>query len=73
MDWITTKEAAALWSVTVRRVQFLCENGFLEGAAKLADIWVIPKGTPKPMDGRTKEAKAAKIEAKEVEPCSEQS
>ncbi len=38
MDWITTKEAAALWSVTVRRVQFLCENGFLEGAAKLADI-----------------------------------
>ena len=60
MDWMTTKEAAALWGVTMRRVQFLCENGLLDGATKLGDIWVIPKGTPKPVDGRTKEAKGQK-------------
>ena len=63
MDWMTTKEAAALWGVTMRRVQFLCENGLLERTTKLGDIWVIPKGTPKPIDGRTKEAKVQRKEA----------
>lgn len=54
MDWITTKEAAELWGVTTRRVQVLCDKGQIEGATKLGDIWVIPKGVPKPIDGRTK-------------------
>jgi hypothetical protein len=26
-------------------------------------VWVIPEGTPKPIDGRTKEAKAMKDSA----------
>ena len=60
IDWMTTKEAAALWGVTVRRIQSLCENGLLDGATKLGDIWIIPKGTQKPLDGRTKEAKVRK-------------
>jgi len=57
MDWITTKKAAELWGVTTRQVQILCDRGKVKGAARLGDIWVIPKGTPKPIDGRTKEAK----------------
>ena len=57
MDWITTKEAAALWEISTRRVQILCDNGKIPGVTKLGDIWVIPKGTPKPIDGRTKAAK----------------
>jgi len=65
MDWMTTKEAAAVWGVTMRRVQYLCENGLLNGVVKLSDMWVIPKGTPKPTDGRTKEAKALKPKSKE--------
>jgi len=60
MDWITTKEAAALWGVTTRQVQILCDRGKVEGAARLGDIWVIPKGTPKPIDGRTKAARKDK-------------
>lgn len=60
MDWITTKEAAKLWGVTMRSIQLMCEKGVLEGSTKLGDIWVIPKGTPKPLDGRTKEAKRKK-------------
>ena len=60
IDWMTTKEAAVLWGVTVRRIQSLCENGLLDGATKLGDIWIIPKGTQKPIDGRTKEAQAQK-------------
>ena len=57
MDWITTKEAAKQWGITMRRVQSMCENGLLDGATKLGDIWVIPKNTFKPLDGRTKAAK----------------
>jgi hypothetical protein len=62
MDWITTKEAADLWGISTRRVQILCDNGKVPGATRLGlgVIWVIPKGTPKPIDGRTKFAKPAK-------------
>jgi hypothetical protein len=60
MDWITAKQASSEWGITIRRVQVLCENGQVEGATKLADIWVIPKDAPKPIDGRTKTAKLLK-------------
>ena len=64
MDWITTKEASQLWDISTRRVQILCDSGRIEGAAKLSDIWVIPKGTPKPIDGRTKNGRQKKVEDK---------
>jgi len=54
MDWITTKEASVLWDVTTRQVQLLCDRGKVKGAEKLGDIWVMPKGTSKPEDGRRK-------------------
>lgn len=65
MDLITTKEAAAIWGITIRRVQVLCDNRRIPDAAfKLGDIWVIPKGTPKPLDSRTKVARAILQEIK---------
>ena len=57
MDLITTKEAAKIWGITIRRVQALCDNGQVPAALKIGDIWVMPKNTPKPIDGRTKAAK----------------
>jgi hypothetical protein len=60
MEWITTKEAAELWGITTRRVQILCDRGKVNGVERLGDIWVIPMGTPKPIDGRTKAAKESK-------------
>jgi hypothetical protein len=57
MDLMTTKEAAELWGVTMRRIQSLCEQDLIDGATKLGDIWVIPKNAIKPIDGRTKAAK----------------
>ncbi|MCL2149863.1 MAG: helix-turn-helix domain-containing protein [Dehalococcoidia bacterium] len=53
-DWITPREAAEKWGVTDRRVQVLCANGKVEGVVRLKGGWLIPKGTPKPQDGRTK-------------------
>jgi hypothetical protein len=38
-------------------VQLLCVKGQIAGAERLGKIWVIPKGTTKPVDGRTKAAK----------------
>ncbi|MCL2321027.1 MAG: putative DNA binding domain-containing protein [Oscillospiraceae bacterium] len=57
MDFMTTKEAAELWGITIRRVQNLCDNGQIKDAAKLGDIWIIPKDAQKPVDGRIKQAK----------------
>ena len=57
MEYITTQEAAEMWGIKIRRVQALCDNGQIENATRLGQIWVIPNGTPKPIDGRTKAAK----------------
>ncbi|MDR1157739.1 MAG: helix-turn-helix domain-containing protein [Oscillospiraceae bacterium] len=57
MDSMTAKEAAELWGITTRQVQLLCVKGQIAGAERLGKIWVIPKSTTKPMDGRTKAAK----------------
>ena len=56
MEWITAKEAGILWGITTRRVQILCNDEKVKGAQKLGNMWLIPKGTPKPIDGRTKAA-----------------
>lgn len=57
MEWMTVKEAGTLWEITTRRAAILCANGRVEGAQKLGNFWVIPKGTLKPIDGRTLMAK----------------
>ena len=60
MEWITIQEAAKLWGITTRQVQYLCVDGKIDGVQRLGNMWVIPKGTPKPLDGRTREAKENK-------------
>ena len=60
MEYMTTKEAAEKWGIKVRRVQALCEKGQVESVSRFGQIWAIPKDTPKPIDGRTKEGKASK-------------
>jgi hypothetical protein len=57
MEWMTVKEAGVLWGVTTRRAAILCAKGKVKDAQKLGSQWVIPKGTPKPVDGRTKTAR----------------
>jgi hypothetical protein len=54
LDWITPQQAAEKWGITDRRVQALCVNGQVNGAVRLGRGWLIPKGTPKPPDGRVR-------------------
>jgi hypothetical protein len=56
-ELMTTNEAAELWGITPRRVQVLCDKGKVNGAVRMGRTWIIPRGTPKPIDGRTKAAK----------------
>ena len=61
-ELMTTMEAAELWGITTRRVQILCDNGKVNGAVRMGRTWIIPRGIPKPIDGRTKAAKSQKQE-----------
>jgi len=63
MDMMTTKEAAALWGISMRQVQLLCERDRVDGAIKFGDSWAIPKDAAKPIDGRTKAAKESMLKS----------
>ena len=52
MDYLSAKEVAEKWDISRRRVQILCEEGRIQGAFKLSDVWVIPKDAEKPADKR---------------------
>lgn len=52
MGYLSAKETAEKWNISRRRVQLLCEQGKIEGAFKLSDVWVIPETVVKPIDGR---------------------
>lgn len=58
MDYSSAKEVAQKWNISRRRVQVLCEEGRIEGAFKLSDVWVIPKDAVKPADRRKTRKKA---------------
>ena len=51
-EYMTVKEAAEKWGLSVRRVQLLCVEGRIEGAMKHASVWAIPKDADKPKDER---------------------
>ena len=41
-EMMTTKDAAALWDISERRVNELCKNGRIKGAVKKENRWQIP-------------------------------
>ena len=64
MDLISAKEAASKWDISQRRVIVLCSEGRIPGAQIVGNSWVIPNGSNKPSDARTKDAKIKTGEAK---------
>ncbi len=57
MEYKSIAEVAAEWGITPRRVQEMCKNGKIAGAARFGKAWQIPAETAKPSDGRTKTGK----------------
>lgn len=55
--YMPISEAADMWNISPRQVQNLCRAGSVPGAVRFGRSWMIPAGTPKPVDGRTKRAR----------------
>ena len=53
MNYMTAKEAADLWNISQRRVAILCSEGRIPNAEMLSNMWLIPKESRKPDDGRS--------------------
>ena len=56
-EYMTVQEAAKKWESSEQRVQKLCEGNCIPGVAKLGSMWLIPKKSEKPKDGRYKHEK----------------
>ena len=54
LEYISAPEAAKRWGISERQVQKLCEENRIPGVAKFSRMWLIPKDTEKPADGRKK-------------------
>ena len=57
MDILTIKEASYIWGISIRRITVLCNEGRIEGAQKIAGVWLLPKNSKKPADARVKSGK----------------
>lgn len=57
IQWLTPEEVGVEWGIKARRVQALCSNGQIPNAVRKGRMWLIPQGTSKPIDGRTKAAR----------------
>ena len=57
MDYISVREAAQKWNISIRRVQKLCEDNRIEGIVRFGRSWMIPKVAEKPSDPRKARAK----------------
>lgn len=52
MEFVSAKEKAKEWGISIRRVQVFCEQRRIEGVQRLGKIWVIPKDAERPVDLR---------------------
>lgn len=52
MQYINTNTASKRWGISERRVRRLCNEGRIEGAAKMGRNWIIPDHANKPIDAR---------------------
>ena len=62
MEYMTIKEAADKWGISIRRVQAICNSGTIPGVVKFGRAWAIPKNADKPKDKRVKSGKYVKSE-----------
>lgn len=54
--YISVSDAAEKFNISKRRVQFLCEQGRIEGANMVSGVWLIPSEAKKPADARKKKS-----------------
>ena len=60
MEYMTIKETAEKWNLSVRIVQTICNEGMIDGVMKFGNTWAMPKDAVKPTDKRIKSGKYVK-------------
>ncbi|NMA06227.1 MAG: Dam family site-specific DNA-(adenine-N6)-methyltransferase [Ruminococcaceae bacterium] len=53
MEYMSAKEAAENWGISQRRVAVLCSEKRIPRATMIGNMWLIPKNSVKPEDGRS--------------------
>lgn len=61
-EYMTTKEAAELWGISIRQVQNHCKNGRIKGVQRVGINYLIPKSATKPKYTYVCDADTAKAE-----------
>lgn len=54
MLYLSVSEVAEKWGITHKRIQVLCNQGRIDGAQRVGNVWMIPENAPKPLDARKK-------------------
>ena len=54
MNFLSVAQTAEKWEMTPRRVQVLCNEGRIDGAQRVGNVWTIPENAQKPEDARKK-------------------
>lgn len=52
MEFVSAKDKAEEWQISLRRVQKFCEQGRIGSVQRLGKIWLIPKNAERPVDLR---------------------
>ncbi|MCF0258227.1 MAG: Fic family protein [Erysipelotrichaceae bacterium] len=60
MKYMTVLEASKKWGISDRRVRFLCSQGRIRGIIQQGRRYLIPDGTEKPLDERSKRSKVSR-------------
>lgn len=50
MDYMSVRDASALWGISERWIQKYCEDGRIDGVQRFGRSWMIPNTARKPMD-----------------------
>jgi excisionase family DNA binding protein len=63
IDYLTARQTAEKWGVSLRWVQDLLKKERIPGAIRPGNEWLIPKDADKPADGRVNNRRQPKKEA----------
>lgn len=51
-EYMTVRETAEKWGITIRSVQLMCTNNRIDGVVKFGKSWAIPINAERPADRR---------------------
>lgn len=60
MGYLSLRETAEKWGLSIRRVQTLCSTERIPGAIKIGSYWAIPDNAERPKDARVKSGRYIK-------------